>query len=159
MLVGFSWWLFLGLCWQDRSRHAQTGFDLPNATMNSQLEHLENQTTSLQSEPMPSFDDPQPSTDESTTDSEVPPSAKVGVEEFQMNSEYLMAKVKELIQQGKVRRLIFKNSQGRTLLDIPLLAGVGGGAVGLTLFPVAVAVAAVAALVSRVNVVVERKED
>ncbi|MGB3240887.1 MAG: DUF4342 domain-containing protein [Geitlerinemataceae cyanobacterium] len=108
---------------------------------------------------MPSFDDPQPSTDESTTDSEVPPSAKVGVEEFQMNSEYLMAKVKELIQQGKVRRLIFKNSQGRTLLDIPLLAGVGGGAVGLTLFPVAVAVAAVAALVSRVNVVVERKED
>jgi Domain of unknown function (DUF4342) len=126
--------------------------------MNSQLEHLENQTPSLQSEPMPSFDS-QPSTDESTTTSEVPPSAKVRVEEFQMNSDRLMAKVKELIQQGNVRRLIFKNSQGRTLLDLPLLAGVAGGVVGLTVFPVAVAVAAVAALVSRLSVVVERKED
>lgn len=148
----------LELCWQHRSRNTQTGFDLPDATMNSQLEHLQDSTTSLQSEPMPSFDAQKP-TDESAADSEVPPSAKVRVEEFQMNSDRLMAKVKELIQQGNVRRLIFKNSQGRTLLDIPLLAGVAGGVVGLTVFPVAVAVAAVAALVSRLSVVVERKED
>lgn len=126
--------------------------------MNVQLEHLEDQNnTALQSEPISSIED-RPAADDATN-SEVPPSAKVRVEEFQINSEYLVAKVKQLLQQGNVRRLILKNAEGRTLLDIPLLAGVAGGAVGVAIFPFLAAVLAVAALVGRFSVVVERKED
>ncbi|HIK33198.1 MAG TPA: DUF4342 domain-containing protein [Oscillatoriales cyanobacterium M59_W2019_021] len=125
--------------------------------MNAQLEHLEDTNTSLQSEPISNFED-RPTADDATH-SEVPPSAKVRVEEFQINSEYLVAKVKQLLQQGNVRRLILKNAEGRTLLDIPLLAGVAGGAVGVAVFPFLAAVLAVAALVGRFSVVVERKQD
>lgn len=126
--------------------------------MNSHLDNLENLTPSLHPEPMPHLNS-QSESAQSATDSDIPSSAKVRVEEFQINSDYLMAKIKELIQQGNVRRLTVKNAQGRTLVDIPLIAGVVGGMVGVTVFPLAVAVTAVAALVSRFSVVVERKED
>lgn len=126
--------------------------------MNSQLDSVEEQTASFSTRSTFNLD-AREFIGKSATDSDVFPSAKVRVEEFKMNGDLLMAKVKELIQQGSLRRLIVKNSQGRILMDIPLFAGIAGGIVGITVFPVATTVASVAALVNRLSIAIERKDD
>ena len=78
-------------------------------------------------------------------------------EEFKVNGEELLAKVKELIKQGNVRRLIIKSKDGKTLIEIPLTAGVVGGAALVILAPVLAAVGAIAALVTECSVVVVRE--
>lgn len=120
--------------------------------------HLEGHATVLQAEPTIVTDAKIPTVETTVSNPEAATETKVRVEEFQINGEYLIGKVRELIRQGNLRRLIFKNSQGRTLLDIPLVVGVAGGVVGVALFPFAAALTAVGALVTRVTVVVERKE-
>jgi hypothetical protein len=49
-------------------------------------------------------------------------------EEFKVSGAGLKAKLKEIIRKGTVRRVVIKNAQGRTVLDIPLAAGVVGAA-------------------------------
>lgn len=78
-------------------------------------------------------------------------------EEFKVNGEELLAKVKELIKQGNVRRLIIKSKDGKTLIEVPLTAGVVGGAALVLLAPVLAAVGAIAALVTECTVVVVRE--
>lgn len=80
-------------------------------------------------------------------------------EEFKVNGEELLAKVKELLNQGNVRRLIIKAKDGKTLLEVPLTAGVVGGAALVLLAPVLAAVGAVAALVTECTLIVVRDED
>ena len=75
-------------------------------------------------------------------------------EEFKINGEDLVKKVKELIQEGNVRRIIIKNKDGKTLLELPLTIGV----VGAVFAPVLAAVGAVAALVTECTIVVERHD-
>lgn len=79
-------------------------------------------------------------------------------EEFRVDGEQLLAKVKELIQHGNVRRLIIKNKDGKTLLEIPLTYGVAGVAALAVFAPVLAAVGAVAALVTECSVIVERDD-
>ena len=67
--------------------------------------------------------------------------------------EDLLRKVKELIEEGNVRRISIKDKQGKTLIDLPLTVGV----VGAALAPMLAAVGAVAALVSECTVTVERE--
>jgi hypothetical protein len=76
-------------------------------------------------------------------------------EEFHVNSEQLLAKIKELIHAGNIRRIIIKNKDGKTIMEIPLTIGV----VGAVLVPTLAAVGAIAALVSEATVVVEKIED
>jgi hypothetical protein len=76
-------------------------------------------------------------------------------EEFQVNGEQLLAKVKELIKEGNVRRIIIKSKEGKTLVELPLTIGV----VGAVLAPVLAAVGAIAALVTECSIVVERDVD
>ncbi|WP_287128639.1 DUF4342 domain-containing protein [Candidatus Cyanaurora vandensis] len=81
-------------------------------------------------------------------------------EEFTVAGNKLVEKVKEILEQGNVRRVIIKDSTGqRTLLEVPLTLGVAAGA-GLAWFaaPLA-AIGAVAALVTQVRVIIERYED
>ena len=66
------------------------------------------------------------------------------VEEFSINGDELLAKVRELIHEGNVRRLTIKNEKGDTLVVIPLTIGV----IGAALLPVFAAVGALAALAS-----------
>jgi hypothetical protein len=61
---------------------------------------------------------------------------------------------KKLIHEGNVRRLIVKNADGVTLIEVPLTLGV----VGAVLAPVWAAIAAIAAIVSDATVVVEKRE-
>lgn len=74
------------------------------------------------------------------------------MEEFKVSGEKLKDKLKELIREGNVRRIILKNPKGRVLLDMPLNAGV----VGLALAPFWAAVAAIAVLATEYTVTVER---
>jgi hypothetical protein len=75
-------------------------------------------------------------------------------QEFSVNGDQLVAKVRELIEEGNVRRLIIKNEDGRTLLEVPLTLGV----IGAALLPVFAAIGALAALATRCTIVVERAE-
>jgi hypothetical protein len=80
---------------------------------------------------------------------------KTTKEEFKVNGEELLAKVKEIIKQGNVRRLIIKDKDGKTLIEVPLTVGV----VGIVLAPVLAAVGAIAALVTECSIIVERTSD
>lgn len=74
-------------------------------------------------------------------------------EEFKVSGSGLLDKVKDLIKEGNVRRVIIKNEEGQTLVEFPVTVGV----VGALLAPVLAAVGAIAALVANCTVVVERR--
>lgn len=73
-------------------------------------------------------------------------------EEQRVSGERLLARIRELVHEGNVRRIILKNDHGDTILEIPLTLGV----VGAVLLPVWVAVGAIAALAADYTLVVER---
>jgi len=83
--------------------------------------------------------------------SENPVKASV-FEDMRVDGEKLLAKVRELIHEGNVRRVIIKNDEGTTLLEIPLTLGVAGAVI----LPSLAAVGAVAALVTDCSITVER---
>jgi hypothetical protein len=74
-------------------------------------------------------------------------------EEFQFSGDTLLGKIKEIIHAGNIRRIIIKNEDGRSLIDIPLTLGV----VGTLLAPQLAAIGAIAALVMRGSIVVEKE--
>lgn len=74
------------------------------------------------------------------------------MEEFKVSGGKLIQKLKDIIKEGNVRRVVLKNPQGRTLLDMPLTAGV----VGAALLPFWAAVGAVAVLATDYTVLIER---
>jgi hypothetical protein len=76
-------------------------------------------------------------------------------EEYRVTGDGVVAKVKELVHEGNIRRVILKNEDGRTLIEIPLTLGV----VGAVLLPSWAAIGAIAALVTNCTVVVERSEE
>ena len=80
---------------------------------------------------------------------------KVRAEEFRVSGEELLAKVKELVREGKVRRVVIKNEAGKVLIDIPLTVGV----VGAVVAPQAAAVGAIAALLGHCTIMIERVEE
>ncbi|MBC7869178.1 DUF4342 domain-containing protein [Candidatus Saccharibacteria bacterium] len=73
-------------------------------------------------------------------------------EEFSIKGEDLIGKVKQLIAEGNVRRMIIKDKSNKTIIEIPLTIGL----VGIVLAPVLAAVGAVAALVTECTILVER---
>ena len=75
-------------------------------------------------------------------------------EEFKVSGAGLKAKLKEIVRKGTVRRVVIKNSQGRTVLDIPLAAGV----VGAALMPFWAAVGGIAALAADYTILVEHAD-
>ena len=76
----------------------------------------------------------------------------VRTEEHKVSGEGLVARVRELIREGTVRRIIIKNDEGRSIMEIPLTLGV----VGAVMMPVFVALGAIAALASHYTLVVEK---
>jgi hypothetical protein len=77
------------------------------------------------------------------------------IEEIRITGDQLLAKAKELVREGNVRRLIIKNGDGTTLIEVPLTVGV----IGAALLPVWVAIGAIAALATDCTIVVERQPD
>jgi len=79
---------------------------------------------------------------------------KTTEETFQVRGEELLEKVKVLIKEGNVRRVIIKDKSGKELIQFPLTLGV----VGVFLAPVLAAVGAIAALVAECTITVEREK-
>ena len=80
---------------------------------------------------------------------------KIRTEEFKLSGDELLSKVKDLIHEGNIRRIIIKDEEGRTLIELPLTIG----AVGAVLAPPLAAVGAIAALLSDCSIVVEKLEE
>jgi hypothetical protein len=75
--------------------------------------------------------------------------------EFKVSGEELLKKVKSILHEGNVRRIIIKDEKGRKFLEIPVTVGV----LGALAAPVLVAVGAVAAIATKFTVEIIRKED
>lgn len=80
--------------------------------------------------------------------------AKTTQEEFKVSSDNLIEKVKELLHEGNVTRIIIKDEKKRVLLEIPVTIGV----VGVVLAPWLAALGVIAALATNCTIVVERRE-
>ena len=80
---------------------------------------------------------------------------KVTTEEYTVSGDSLLAKVKEIVHEGNIRRITVKNEEGDRLIEIPLTLGV----VGIALLPVWAAIGAIAALVTDCTIVVEKVEE
>jgi hypothetical protein len=74
-------------------------------------------------------------------------------EEINVAGGKLKATLKNIMREGNVRRVVIKNASGRTVLDVPLTAGV----VGAALLPFWAAVGGIAALAANYKIVVERE--
>jgi hypothetical protein len=79
-------------------------------------------------------------------------SQQTTTEKFDVKGGHLVAKVKELVHEGNVRRIIIKDSRGRTALEIPVTLGV----VGFLLAPTMAAIGALAAVAADYSIEVER---
>lgn len=75
-------------------------------------------------------------------------------EEFRVKGEELVEKIKQLIHEGNVRRLIIKDEDGKVYLEIPVTFGV----IGALIAPMLAAVGAVAAMVANLKVEVVRDD-
>jgi len=73
-------------------------------------------------------------------------------EEIKVHGKDLVEKVKVLIHQGNVRRIVIKDEKGNTFVEIPLTVA----AIGVIAAPILAAVGALAALVANFTIVVER---
>lgn len=78
---------------------------------------------------------------------------KGNFQEFKLNGHELVKKVKELIKAGNIRRIIIKNEKGKVMMEIPVTVAV----IGAVFAPVLAAVGALAALLNKCSLVVEKK--
>lgn len=74
-------------------------------------------------------------------------------EEFKLSGHELVGKIKELIKAGNVRRIIIKNDRGKVMMEIPVTIAV----VGAVFAPILAAIGALAALLNKCSIVVEKK--
>lgn len=78
----------------------------------------------------------------------------MSTEEFKVSGENIVSFVKRIIKEGNARKISIKNEEGNILVEFPVTVG----AVGILLVPVLAAVGAIAALVSRCTIVVEKND-
>jgi hypothetical protein len=83
-----------------------------------------------------------------------PEAGRPHTEEFKVEGGKVLDTLKDLLHQGNIRRITLKNEAGRTLIEIPLTLGL----VGAALLPVFAAVGALAAVATRMVIVVEKVE-
>jgi len=80
---------------------------------------------------------------------------KFRTEEFRVDGEDLLAKIKNLVNEGNIRRVIIKDKEGKVVFEIPLTLGV----VGALIAPQLAAIGAIAALLTEATVVVEKTNE
>ena len=80
---------------------------------------------------------------------------KIRVEEYKVSGDELVHKVKEIVHEGNIRRIIIKTEGGKTLLEFPVTVGV----VGVVLLPMWAALGAAAALITDCTIAVEKVEE
>jgi hypothetical protein len=82
------------------------------------------------------------------------PEGKFTTEEFKVEGEKLIGKIKDLLHEGNIRRIIIKDKEGKTVMEIPMTLGV----VGVLIAPQLAAIGAIAALITEATIVVEKSE-
>jgi uncharacterized membrane protein YvbJ len=80
--------------------------------------------------------------------------AKITREEFTVSADNLTDRVKQLLHEGNVTRVIVKDMSGKVLLEIPATIGV----IGVVIAPWLAVLGVIAALVTNCKIVVERRE-
>lgn len=98
----------------------------------------------------PPVEDVAPSVEEKAA-----PAKESAYEELKVDGEQLLAKIRELIHKGNIRRIIIKNDEGVTLMEMPLTMGVAGAVI----LPSLAEVGAIAALVTDCSITVERARE
>ena len=78
---------------------------------------------------------------------------KTSWESFKADSAAIVDKIKELVHEGNVRRIVVQH-EGRTVAEFPLTAGI----VGAVLAPIAAAIGALVALLKDCTIHVERED-
>ena len=78
---------------------------------------------------------------------------KFRTEEFRVDGEELLRKIKNLINEGNIRRVIIKDKEGKVIFEITLTLGVFGALIA----PQLAAIGAIAALLGEATVVVEKR--
>lgn len=73
-------------------------------------------------------------------------------EEFKVSGEDIVSFIKKIIAEGNARKISIKNEEGKVLVEFPVTVG----AIGIVLAPLFAAAGAIAALVSKCTIVVER---
>jgi len=79
--------------------------------------------------------------------------SKVRKEEFSVSGDQLLNKIKELVHEGNVRRILVKH-EGKTVVEFPLSAGI----IGVLLAPQLAAIGVIGALLAKCAIEVERDE-
>ena len=79
-------------------------------------------------------------------------------EEIFIAGNELVDRIKELVAEGNVRRLIIRKPDGESLLEIPLTAGVAVGGAVTIIAPVLAALGALAALIKDFKLEVVRTD-
>lgn len=77
-------------------------------------------------------------------------------EEFRVAGDQVVATVRQVVLEGDVRRIQLLTEDDDVLIEVPLTTGVAIGAVGSLAFPVIAAIGAMAALITRVTIRIER---
>ncbi|CAD5990136.1 conserved protein of unknown function [Agreia sp. COWG] len=80
-------------------------------------------------------------------------------EQFEVAGDKLVETIKNLFHEGNVQRVILKREDGSTLLEIPVNAGIVGVALTAAIAPLLLAIGAIAAVVTKMTLVVERSAD
>ena len=80
---------------------------------------------------------------------------KVHSEEFRVNGDELISRIKNLVNEGNIRRIIIKDKEGKIIFEIPLTFGI----LGALLAPQLAAIGAIAALLGEATVVVEKADN
>jgi CBS domain-containing protein len=80
--------------------------------------------------------------------------AGVRREEFRVSADTLVERVKDLLHEGNITRIVVKDDAGKVLLEIPATVGVAG----VIIAPWLAALGVIAALATNCTMVVERKE-
>jgi len=75
-------------------------------------------------------------------------------EEFKVKGAKVVAKIKELIHEGNIRKVIIKDKDGKTIMEVPMTFGV----MGVLMAPQFAAIGAIATLLTEATVVVEKAE-
>ncbi len=77
------------------------------------------------------------------------------MDEFEVAGNDMVQKIKELISEGNIRRIIIKDQEGSVVFEVPLTVSV----VGVVLAPILAAVGAIAAMAMKYTISVERREE
>ena len=74
-------------------------------------------------------------------------------ESFKVSGDELLSKIKEIIKEGKARKVIIKNEKDETIMEFSLKMG----AIGLVLAPQLAAIGAIAAMAKDWTIIIEKK--